>query len=244
MRLGLSTLTAAAFGQIFSDVSGVVFGGTVEAAATKLGLPVPHLSKVQRVMPVTKFYATAGGVAGVMFGCLLAMTQLLWMDLGKADRARRKQELETLFQSIMRGGNRLVHAQHCTLWLVDKGGEHLWSRGVTGDAPGRDELRETFRRYDTGGEGYITPTELHDALAKLGRRLTVDEAEEMIRGVKRRRQTEAEKAAAAAKKGEGKGGDDTENQNARKTKLVSIKEGESVLSVRRSKRSERRWKKN
>ena len=199
VRLGLSTLTAAAFGQIFSDVSGVVFGGTVEAAATKLGLPVPHLSKAQRVMPVTKFWATAGGVVGVMFGCLLAMTQLLWMDLGKADRARRKKELETLFRSLMAGGHRLVHAQHCTLWLVDSDGRHLWSRGIEGDAPERAELAETFRKYDTGADGYITPRELCDALAKLGRRFTADEAEEMIRRVKRRRQTDAEAKAEEAK---------------------------------------------
>ena len=38
VTMGFSTLTACAFGQVFSDVSGVVFGGTVEAAALKLGL--------------------------------------------------------------------------------------------------------------------------------------------------------------------------------------------------------------
>ena len=48
IHFGMATLTAAAFGQIFSDVSGVVFGGVVDAAAVKLGLP-----------PVTLFTATA-----------------------------------------------------------------------------------------------------------------------------------------------------------------------------------------
>lgn len=37
VTFGLSTLSAAAFGQIFSDVSGVCFGGTVEAIARSDG---------------------------------------------------------------------------------------------------------------------------------------------------------------------------------------------------------------
>lgn len=47
VKLGLATLTAAAAGQIVSDVSGVCFGGTVEAAAAKLGLPAPALTPEQ-----------------------------------------------------------------------------------------------------------------------------------------------------------------------------------------------------
>ena len=38
--LGISTLAAAAMGQVFSDVSGVLFGGTVEAFAVKMGFEV------------------------------------------------------------------------------------------------------------------------------------------------------------------------------------------------------------
>jgi hypothetical protein len=34
--LGIATLTAAAFGQVFSDVSGVLFGGVVERGVSKV----------------------------------------------------------------------------------------------------------------------------------------------------------------------------------------------------------------
>jgi hypothetical protein len=44
---GLPTLAAAAIGQVFSDTTGVVFGSSIEALATRLGLPVPNLSVAQ-----------------------------------------------------------------------------------------------------------------------------------------------------------------------------------------------------
>ena len=38
VSFGFAALTSAAFGQIFSDVSGICFGGVVETAANRLGL--------------------------------------------------------------------------------------------------------------------------------------------------------------------------------------------------------------
>ena len=75
VAFGLSTLTAAAFGQIFSDVSGakyksieetdavmccmtgVCFGGTVEALAVKLGLPPSTLTAKQAPSSLKKAQA-------------------------------------------------------------------------------------------------------------------------------------------------------------------------------------------
>jgi hypothetical protein len=51
VTFGLSTLTAAAIGQIFSDVSGVCFGGTVEAFMGKLGIPTASISAEQVGLP-------------------------------------------------------------------------------------------------------------------------------------------------------------------------------------------------
>jgi hypothetical protein len=42
----------------------VIFGGTLEAAASKLGLPHPRLSDQQRQMSVVKFMGTAGSAVG------------------------------------------------------------------------------------------------------------------------------------------------------------------------------------
>ncbi|CAL1167321.1 unnamed protein product, partial [Cladocopium goreaui] len=62
--LGLSTMASAAAGQVVSDFTGVIFGGTLEAAASKLGLPHPRLSDQQRQMSVVKFMGTAGSAVG------------------------------------------------------------------------------------------------------------------------------------------------------------------------------------
>ena len=100
VKFGFSTLTAAAFGQIFSDVSGVCFGGTVEAIASSLGLPVVALTTAQQQMRTTKNVALAGSVVGVIIGCLLGMTSLLFMDLDKAERLKRQKELDTIFHTM------------------------------------------------------------------------------------------------------------------------------------------------
>ena len=80
VTFGLSTLTAAGIGQIFSDVSGVCFGGTVEALVSRMGLKTANLTTEQAHMKVSKLYATLGAALGVTIGCLLGMTTLLFRD--------------------------------------------------------------------------------------------------------------------------------------------------------------------
>jgi len=53
-KLGITTLAAAAMGQVFSDVSGVLFGGTVETFAVKMGFKVPRLGKGQAQLPAAR----------------------------------------------------------------------------------------------------------------------------------------------------------------------------------------------
>ena len=43
------------------------------------------------------------------------------------------------------------------------------------------DLKETFIFYDINSTGYITPSNLHYALGKLGLRMTPEEADEMVR---------------------------------------------------------------
>eukprot|EP01062_Namystynia_karyoxenos_P060842 TRINITY_DN52589_c0_g1_i1.p1 TRINITY_DN52589_c0_g1~~TRINITY_DN52589_c0_g1_i1.p1 ORF type:complete len:151 (+),score=63.71 TRINITY_DN52589_c0_g1_i1:97-549(+) len=44
-----------------------------------------------------------------------------------------------------------------------------------------EDLKETFRFYDINGTGFISPSNLQYAMAKLGLRMTPEEADEMIR---------------------------------------------------------------
>jgi Transmembrane protein 65 len=60
VRFGLATLTAAACGQVFSDVTGVCFGGVVQSFATKLGLPEPDLTPAQRKLRYARVCTGSG----------------------------------------------------------------------------------------------------------------------------------------------------------------------------------------
>jgi hypothetical protein len=84
VTFGLSTLTAAAFGQICSDASGVMFGSYLERLANKAGLPSPNLSIAQRALPVVRRTTFAGNFLGVIFGCLLGLGNLLFIDTSRS----------------------------------------------------------------------------------------------------------------------------------------------------------------
>jgi hypothetical protein len=84
VSLGLSTLAAAACGQICSDVAGVSFGGAIETAAAKLGLPSPGFTELQRLDPMVKRLDLLGKVIGVICGCSLGLLNLLLIDASEA----------------------------------------------------------------------------------------------------------------------------------------------------------------
>lgn len=129
---GLSTLTAAAIGNTVSDVAGVWFGDAVEATAAKLNLPEHGLTKMQSNLKRTRLYHTIGGSLGIVVGCALGMSCLLFMDTDRADKARQGKELQSIFESIMNEGHELVHADRATLWMYDADKNILWSRVATG----------------------------------------------------------------------------------------------------------------
>ena len=163
---GMSTLTAAAFGQIFSDVSGVCFGGVVERAAKKLGLPNSGLTPLQQELPRVKTLSTASAVGGVIIGCLIGMSCLLFMDLEKAERAKRSAELDTIFATVLEDGHQLLHAEKVTLFMVDKEQQQVWSRVKTGEEVDTlRELRASFDELDTDGN-LVTLDEVMRALAQ------------------------------------------------------------------------------
>jgi Transmembrane protein 65 len=110
VAFGLSTLTAAGFGQCVSDVAGFTCGGIVDAGVSKLNLPHHNLSPAQLDLKVTRTWHTFGGCVGVVTGCLLGMTCLLFMDTDRADRAKKAKELQSIFESVLVDGKTLVNA--------------------------------------------------------------------------------------------------------------------------------------
>lgn len=128
VTFGLSTLTAAGFGQCISDVVGFTSGGLVDALVTKLHIPSHGLSTAQMGLKRTRVFHTIGGSLGVLLGCLLGMTSLLFIDTSKADRMRKAKELHSIFRSVMDEGHDTVEAEKSTLWLYDPYNKEVWSR--------------------------------------------------------------------------------------------------------------------
>lgn len=84
VHLGLSTMCAAACGQVCSDMAGVSFGGVIAGASTKLGLPSPRFDDDQRELNEVKRVGVLGSVLGVFLGCSLGLTNLIFVDTEQA----------------------------------------------------------------------------------------------------------------------------------------------------------------
>jgi hypothetical protein len=187
VSFGFAALTSAAFGQIFSDVSGICFGGVVEAAANRMGLGQSGITADQEKLRGVKILSTVSAAFGVIVGCLLGMTSLLFMDLGAADRKKMQEELRPLFETMMTDGARSVGAHNCTLWILDKDGKHLWSKVQQGAPPDEKKLKNMFdgfiadTEHATEKERYITAGDLETALTKLGWNLSHKKTAELIK---------------------------------------------------------------
>ncbi|XP_038411383.1 transmembrane protein 65 isoform X2 [Canis lupus familiaris] len=83
--LGISTMAAAALGNLVSDLAGLGLAGYVEALASRLGLSIPDLTPKQVDM-----WQTRGKAVGVTIGCILGMFPLLFFGGGEED-----EKLET-----------------------------------------------------------------------------------------------------------------------------------------------------
>lgn len=127
VKFGLATMTAAAMGQVVSDVSGVVFGGTLERFLHRAKIIQPsNLSTAQRHLPLCRNIAMAGAVIGVAFGCMLGATSLMFIDLDSNERHKRAAELQRIITSMLKddGDKDIVGYEACTLYLVDDANHH------------------------------------------------------------------------------------------------------------------------
>lgn len=91
----------AALGQVVSDMSGVVFGQTIDKFARDLGLPPSGLTDAQQTLLRVRGFRLAGMTLGVAFGCFVGMVPLLFYDLDKREREEKNAALEPLMRSVV-----------------------------------------------------------------------------------------------------------------------------------------------
>ena len=134
VKFGLATMTAAAMGQVVSDVSGVLFGGFVKRLLHNFGISVPTLSTSQRTLSSYRFVSMSGAVIGVAVGCLLGAFPLLLNDKNTSERQRRMDEvratLNTMIHISANSGDEgnvssMIGAQHAAIHLCEDRDGHL-----------------------------------------------------------------------------------------------------------------------
>ena len=155
LRVGFSTMAAAALGNALSDVAGVFMSARVEAVAEKFGFSAPRLSETLRTSrPFLR--AKAGGAAvGVFVGCLLGMWPLAFYDKKKVDEVRLAAARKELFQVTVRKLCDVLKAKNGCLMLVDQERHLLFAEAAENSTV--EDTTEISR--DTGGiMGYVAAT--------------------------------------------------------------------------------------
>jgi len=82
----ISVLAAAALGNTMSDLVGIFFGGYVELLADRMGLPQPKFSPAEADSIYARVAKNGGQAFGIVFGCLLGMFPLLFMNTEPTQR--------------------------------------------------------------------------------------------------------------------------------------------------------------
>jgi GAF domain-containing protein len=119
VTLGLSTMCAAAIGNIISDVAGILMGAAIEDwCATHLKLPVPQLTAAQRQLRSVRFANQWGTGVGMIVGCIIGMCPLLFIDSNKIQVLKREAHLDTMFKDVMTEASDLIGAQRACLYLI------------------------------------------------------------------------------------------------------------------------------
>uniref|UniRef100_G3NTY0 Transmembrane protein 65 n=1 Tax=Gasterosteus aculeatus aculeatus TaxID=481459 RepID=G3NTY0_GASAC len=90
--LGISTMAAAALGNLVSDLAGLGLAGYVEALAYRLGMQIPDLSPKQADMWQTRVSSHAGKAIGVAIGCILGMFPLFFLNDDDEKKKAQKEE--------------------------------------------------------------------------------------------------------------------------------------------------------
>ncbi|XP_012993172.1 transmembrane protein 65 isoform X2 [Esox lucius] len=105
--LGISTMAAAALGNLVSDLAGLGLAGYVEALACRFGMVVPDLNPKQADMWQTRLSTHSGKAIGVAIGCILGMFPLLFFkdEKGKKEGGVREVKDQSPSTSADSGGS-------------------------------------------------------------------------------------------------------------------------------------------
>ncbi len=148
ITLGISTLCAAAIGNIISDLAGIGMGTVIEDfCANVLKLPVPDLTSAQRTLRSVRTASNLGMAVGMTFGCILGMFPLFFIDSSKVEQLKKKASLEALFQDVVTEAKTLIAAESTCLYLR----VHIEDEDYQQDSEGKKSSR--WKGVNSGKSG-------------------------------------------------------------------------------------------
>jgi GAF domain-containing protein len=163
VALGISTLCAAAIGNIISDVAGIMMGTVIEDfCANVLKLPVPDLTTAQRQLRSVRFASQMGMGVGIVVGCIFGMFPLLFLDSNKTQNMKKDAHLESIFRDVVTEAKTLIGAESTCLYLRVKKREDNSKKQQhqhhhpTADG---DYLYAMYHVLPTESESHVLPTE-------------------------------------------------------------------------------------
>jgi len=116
--LGITTMCAAAIGNIVSDVAGVLLGTVIEDfCASTLNLPAPKISAAQRQLRSVRFANQTGCAIGLVIGCVIGMFPLLFLDADRTHAMKKERVLDSIFQDVVGEAAGLVGAEQTRLYI-------------------------------------------------------------------------------------------------------------------------------
>jgi len=111
---GISTLCAAALGNIISNTSGVMLGTVIEEMCHKLGLPVPSLTVAQRKLRIVRYASQFGVIIGLIIGCVIGMFPLLLIN---HHESKKEEIMDQIFHDVD-GASHLTGAEITCLFIL------------------------------------------------------------------------------------------------------------------------------
>lgn len=92
--LGISTMAAAALGNLISDVAGVGSAGYIENLVSKMGFRIPDITPAQSDLKSVRWTTGLGRAIGISLGCIIGMLPLLFFK-NKDDKEEAKSNSES-----------------------------------------------------------------------------------------------------------------------------------------------------
>ena len=118
VMFGISTLCAAAIGNIISDVAGIMLGTVIEDfCANVLRLPVPQLTMAQRQLRSVRLAYQLGCGFGMVTGCIIGMFPLWFIDSKKIQMMKKDAHVEAIYRDVVTEAKTLIGAESTCLYL-------------------------------------------------------------------------------------------------------------------------------